>query len=190
VPLRQDFERDGSEHPHQPVAVECTAALVREVHALDANLALYEMITLQEQVKRSTSPQLVAVLVSILVGWRFFSRVACTRHVLHVAQSTRNLDCACTWSWRGNLCRLVISRGLRLTQERLFGATAALALTKLLDSFSIMSARTIRWYSFGAGCDERLLRSQLVYACLAASRPIPPRIRIDLPSPMCGGRLF
>ncbi len=45
-----------------------SAALVREVHALDANLALYEMITLQEQVNR-TSPQLVAVtLVSILGG--------------------------------------------------------------------------------------------------------------------------
>jgi len=43
------------------------AALAREVRALDANLAPYEMITLQEQVDRSTSPQQVAVtLVGIL----------------------------------------------------------------------------------------------------------------------------
>jgi len=42
---------------------------LREVHALDGNLALCEMITLQEQVDGSTSPQLVAVtLVSILGG--------------------------------------------------------------------------------------------------------------------------
>jgi len=36
-----------------------SATLLREVRALDGNLALYEMITLQEQVDRSTSPQLV-----------------------------------------------------------------------------------------------------------------------------------
>jgi len=35
--------------------------LGREVHALDPDLALYEVITLQEQVDRSTSPQQVAV---------------------------------------------------------------------------------------------------------------------------------
>src|ERR1700693_2582325 len=37
------------------------AALAREVHALDANLAPYEVISLQEQMERSTSPQRGAV---------------------------------------------------------------------------------------------------------------------------------
>src|SRR5260370_36692782 len=45
------------------------AALTREVHALDPDLALFEVITLQEQLDRSTSPQMVAVtLVGVLGG--------------------------------------------------------------------------------------------------------------------------
>jgi hypothetical protein len=44
------------------------AALAREVHALDPNLALDEVITLQEQLDRSTSAQLVALtLVSFCI---------------------------------------------------------------------------------------------------------------------------
>src|SRR5438552_5974596 len=43
--------------------------LFRSVHTLDPGLALYEVITLQEQLDRSTSPQLVAVtLVAVLGG--------------------------------------------------------------------------------------------------------------------------
>ena len=51
-----------------PLSPEAMAtALTREVHALDPDLALFEVITLQEQVDRSTSPQLVAVtLVGVL----------------------------------------------------------------------------------------------------------------------------
>src|ERR1700733_9157224 len=43
--------------PRQTMAT----VLAREVRALDANLAPYEVISLQEQVDRSTAPQLVAV---------------------------------------------------------------------------------------------------------------------------------
>src|SRR5262249_9514950 len=70
VPLRQDFVRGPALYIRttQPLQT-MQLALLREVRALDANLALYEMITLQEQVNRSTSPQLVAVtLVAILGG--------------------------------------------------------------------------------------------------------------------------
>ena len=70
VPLLQDFVRGPALYIRtaQPLQ-SISAALLREVHALDGDLALYEMITLQEQVDRSTSPQLVAVtLVSILGG--------------------------------------------------------------------------------------------------------------------------
>jgi len=70
VPLRQDFVRGPALNIRTTQPLESMlAALVREVHRLDPNLALYEMITLQEQVNRSASPQLVAVtLVSILGG--------------------------------------------------------------------------------------------------------------------------
>jgi ABC-type antimicrobial peptide transport system permease subunit len=113
------------------------AALVREVHALDANLALYEMITLQEQVNRSTSPQLVAVtLVSILGGLALLLAGVGLYGVMSyaVAQSTRELGLRMALgAGAANLLRLVISRGLRLTAGGvLFGTVAALALTRLL----------------------------------------------------------
>lgn len=138
VPLRQDFVRKPvlnirTTQPLQSVK----AALVREVHALDANLALYEMITLQEQVNRSTSPQLVAVtLVSILGGLALLLAGVGLYGVMSyaVAQSTRELGLRMALgAGAGNLLRLIISRGLRLTGAGiLFGSIAALALTRLL----------------------------------------------------------
>ena len=67
VPLRQDFARGPVLYVRTTEPVRGIAeALVSQVHALDANVALYELLTLQEQVNRSTSPQLVAVtLVSL-----------------------------------------------------------------------------------------------------------------------------
>ena len=138
VPLRQDFVRGPvlNIRTNQPLP-SMRAALVREVHALDANLALYEMITLQEQVNRSTSPQLVAVtLVSILGGLALLLAGVGLYGVMSyaVAQSTRELGLRMALgAGAANLLRLVISRGLRLTAGGvLFGAVAALALTRLL----------------------------------------------------------
>lgn len=138
VPLRQDFVRGPvlNIRTNRPLPAISTA-VVREVHALDANLALYEMITLQEQVNRSTSPQLVAVtLVSILGGLALLLAGVGLYGVMSyaVAQSTRELGLRMALgAGASNLLRLVISRGLRLTAGGiLFGAVAALALAKLL----------------------------------------------------------
>ena len=138
VPLRQEFERGPALNirTSQPLP-SVRAALVRAVHALDPNLALYEMITLQEQVNRSTSPQLVAVtLVSILGGLALLLAAVGLYGVMSyaVAQSTRELGLRMALgAGAANLLRLVISRGLRLTAGGvLFGAVAALALTRLL----------------------------------------------------------
>jgi hypothetical protein len=75
VPLRQNFSRGAGLYIRTPLSPEMMAtALAREVHALDPNLALYEVISLQEQVDRSTSPQLVAVtLVGVLGGMAYCS---------------------------------------------------------------------------------------------------------------------
>ena len=137
VPLLQDFEREPvfyirSIQPLQSVS----AALLREVHALDGNLALYEIITLQEQVDRSTSPQLVAVtLVSILGGLALLLAAVGLYGVMSyaVAQSIRELGLRMALGARAaDLFRQVISRGLRLTAVGvLCGATAGLALTRL-----------------------------------------------------------
>ncbi len=137
VPLLQDFARGPdlyirSSQPMQSIS----AALLREVHALDANLALYEMITLQEQVDRSTSPQLVAVdLVSILGGFALLLAAVGLYGVMSyaVAQSIRELGLRMALgATAADLFRRVISRGLRLTAVGvLCGATAGLVLTRL-----------------------------------------------------------
>ncbi|PYM07829.1 MAG: hypothetical protein DMF15_09730, partial [Verrucomicrobia bacterium] len=69
VPLRQYFSKEPDIHIRttQPLQTVQTA-LIREVRALDPNLAVYEMITLQEQVERSTSHELVAVALVALFG--------------------------------------------------------------------------------------------------------------------------
>jgi macrolide transport system ATP-binding/permease protein len=141
VPLRQDFTRGPALNIRTTQSLpSISAALVREVRALDANLALYEMITLQEQVNRSTSPQLVAVtLVSILGGLALLLAGVGLYGVMSyaVAQSTRELGLRMALgAGAPNLLRLVISRGLRLTAGGvLFGTVAGLALTRLLGKF-------------------------------------------------------
>jgi ABC-type antimicrobial peptide transport system permease subunit len=109
------------------------------------------MITLQEQVNRSTSPQLVAVtLVSILGGLALLLAGVGLYGVMSyaVAQSTRELGLRMALgAGATNLLRLVISRGLRLTAGGvLFGAVAALALTRLLGKLYNVSPHD-PWYS-------------------------------------------
>jgi macrolide transport system ATP-binding/permease protein len=137
VPLLQDFVRGPALYVRttQPLR-RVAAALLHEVQALDANLALYEMITLQEQVNRSTSPQLVAVtLVSILGGLALLLAAVGLYGVMSyaVAQSIRELGLRMALgAGAASLIRLVISRGLRLTAAGvLCGGTAALVLTRL-----------------------------------------------------------
>ncbi len=138
VPLRQDFTRGPALNIRTTQSLQSiSAALVREVHALDSNLALYEMITLQEQVNRSTSPQLVAVaLVSILGGLALLLAGVGLYGVMSyaVAQSRRDLGLRMALGAdAASLLRLVISRGLRLTAGGvLFGTVAGLVLTRLL----------------------------------------------------------
>jgi macrolide transport system ATP-binding/permease protein len=139
VPLRQDFVRGPilNIRTSQPLP-SLSATLIREVHALDENLALYEMITLQEQVNRSTSPQLVAVtMVSTLGGLALLLAGVGLYGVMSyaVAQSTRELGLRMALGATApNLLRLVISRGLRLTAAGiLFGAVAALAFARFLE---------------------------------------------------------
>jgi macrolide transport system ATP-binding/permease protein len=138
LPLRQDFVKQPALYIRttQPLR-GVLAAVVREVHALDENLALYEMITLQEQVKRSTSPQLVAVtLVSALGGLALLLAGVGLYGVMSytVAQNARELGLRMALGADAtNLLRLVVSRGLRLTAAGvLFGLVGALALTRLL----------------------------------------------------------
>jgi macrolide transport system ATP-binding/permease protein len=140
VPLRQDFVPGAglSIRTTQPLQT-IQAAVTREVRAIDSNLALYEMITLQEQVDRSTSPQLVAVtLVAILGGLALLLASIGLYGVMSyaVSQSTRELGLRMALgAGASNLLRLVLSRGLVLTTTGvLLGVVAAFALTRLLGN--------------------------------------------------------
>ncbi len=137
VPLLQDFVRGPALYIRSAQPLQSlSAALFREVHSLDGNLALYEMITLQEQVDRSTSPQLVAVnLISILGGLALLLAAVGLYGVMSygVAQSIREFGLRMALgASAANLFGRVISRGMRLTAVGvLCGATAGLAMTRL-----------------------------------------------------------
>src|SRR5467141_2410180 len=140
VPLRQNFSVGGGLYIRTALRPETMAsALMREVHALDGNLALFEVITLQEQVDRSTSPQMVAVtLVGILGGLALLLAAIGLYGVMSyaVSQGTRELGLRMALgAGASNLLRLVLSRGLALTAGGVtLGAAVALGLTRLLGS--------------------------------------------------------
>jgi macrolide transport system ATP-binding/permease protein len=138
IPLLQDFVKSPALNVRttQPLQ-NISDALLREVRGLDRNLALYEIITLQEQVNRSTSPQLVAVtLVSILAGLALLLAAVGLYGVMSyaVAQSMRELALRMALgAGSGDVLRLVISRGLKLTAGGIaLGAVAGLVLTRFL----------------------------------------------------------
>jgi macrolide transport system ATP-binding/permease protein len=115
-------------------------ALAREVRALDSNLALYETITLQEQLERSTASQKVAVtLVGILGGLALLLAAIGLYGVMSymVSQSARELGLRMALGAdSSNLLRLVMRRGLTLTAiGMMLGALGALELTRLISGF-------------------------------------------------------
>jgi len=186
VPLRQDFVSGPvlNIRTNQPLP-SLSAALVREVHALDLNLALYETIKLQEHVNRSTSPQLVAVtLVSILGGLALLLAAVGLYGIMSytVAQSRRELGLRMALgAGAANLLRLVISRGLRLTAGGvLFGTVAALALTRLLGPL-LYNVSPHDPLVFGSALAVMIITA--ISACLLpawqASRTDPARVLRD-----------
>lgn len=138
VPRRQNFSVGSGLYIRTPLKPETMAtALVREIRTLDSNLAPYEVITLQEQVDRSTSVQKVAVtLVSVLSGLALLLATIGLYGVMSyaVSQSSREMGLRMALGADApSLLRLVMSRGLKLTAGGvLLGAAAALGLTPLL----------------------------------------------------------
>ena len=140
IPLRQNSMSGGWLHVRTPLTSDVTgAAIAREVRALDANLAPYEVITLQEQLNRSTSPQMVAVtLVAVLGGLALLLAAIGLYGVMSyaVSQSTRELGLRMALgAGASNVLRLVLSRGLLLTTTGIMiGFALALLLTRLLGN--------------------------------------------------------
>lgn len=141
VPRRQNFAIGASLNIRTPLNPRTIGdELAREVQSLDGNLALYEVITLQEQVDRSTSPQKVAVTLLAVLGGLALSLAAIGLYGVMsyaVSQSTRELGLRMALGARASdLLRLVMVQGLALTAAGvLLGLAAALLLTRLLGTY-------------------------------------------------------
>ncbi len=140
VPLRQNSLRGSVLNIRTPLAPQTTAtAIAREVHALDSNLAPYEVITMQEQLDRSTSAQMVAVTLVGILGTLALVLAAIGLYGVMsyaVSQSTRELGLRMALGADAiSLLRLVFSRGLALTAGGVaLGAAVALGMTRLLGN--------------------------------------------------------
>lgn len=113
------------------------AAMVREVHALDPDLAPMETITMREQVDRSTSAQqIAAMLLGVFGGLALLLAAIGLYGVMSyaVSQSKRELGLRMAIGARPlDLFQLVMSRGLVLTAGGIIlGAAAVLGLTRLI----------------------------------------------------------
>jgi predicted permease len=114
-------------------------ALVREIHALDENLAPGEIITMQEQVDRTTAVQRMAVsmlgvfgsLALLLAAIGLYGVMSYT-----VSQSKRELGLRMALgAGASDLMRMVMSHGLALTAGGVvLGGVAALGLTRLIGN--------------------------------------------------------
>jgi ABC-type antimicrobial peptide transport system permease subunit len=143
------------------------------------------MHTLQQQVERAASPQLVAVtLVSSLGGLALLLAAVGLYGLMSysVAQSTRELGLRMALGANAaNLLRLVITRGLRLTTAGVFcGVAAALALTRLLGQ---LLYRVSPYDPAVFGVALTVMAAIALFACLLpawrASRTDPARVLRD-----------
>jgi predicted permease len=114
-------------------------ALAREIHTLDPELPVYEVITMREQVNQQTRPQRVAVILLGVFGALALLLACIGIYAVMsyaVSQSSRELGVRMALgASAGQLLRLVFRQGLTLTVGGiLVGAAAALALTRLLGN--------------------------------------------------------
>jgi ABC-type antimicrobial peptide transport system permease subunit len=138
VALRQNFSAAAALHirtTQRPAAL--APALVREIHALDANVAPAELITMREQVDRTTAAQRISVTILVVFGTLALVLAAIGLYGVMastVSQSSRELALRMALgAGASDLLSLVLSRGLVLTAGGIVvGLVAALQLTRLL----------------------------------------------------------
>ena len=137
VPMRQSAMGLGLE-VRTPLGPETMAkVLAREIHKLDANVAPSEVITMQEQVDRTTAFQRVAVtMLGVFGGLALLLAAIGLYGVMSytVSQSARELGLRMALgAGAAHLLRGVMSQGMVLTAGGLaLGAVGALALTRLI----------------------------------------------------------
>ncbi len=138
VPLRQNFSSTFAVYLDTRQSVESLGPmLAREIHALDVDLAAYEVIPMSEQVHRKASSQQVALwlimifgaIALVLAGIGLYGVMSYS-----VSQSTRELGLRMALGADARtLIRLVMSKGAVLTGVGItVGAGVAIATTRLL----------------------------------------------------------
>src|SRR5256885_11160602 len=140
VPVRQNFFVGNAlliRTRETPGAI--TNALSREVHALDPTFAPYAEDRLQEQVdQRGYTQRLAVTLLAIFGGVALFLATIGLYAVMSYSVSQRTHELGLRMALgadAGNLLRLVLSHGLRLTTAGiLVGTIAAFVLTRLMGN--------------------------------------------------------
>ena len=141
VPLRQNFSATAALQIRTPQGPGAMApALVREIRALDANVAPGELITMREQVDRTTASQRIAVTILVVFGGLALVLAAVGLYgvmAATVSQSARELALRMALgAGARDLLRLVVLKWLALAAIGVTaGAVAALELTRLLGYF-------------------------------------------------------
>jgi macrolide transport system ATP-binding/permease protein len=121
--------------PLGPAAIR--PALVREIHALDSNIAPGEIITMREQLERTTASQLVALTMLIVFGGLALILAAIGLYgvmAATVAQSARQMALrVALGAETSHVLRLVLGTGLTVTAIGLaIGLAFALGTTRLM----------------------------------------------------------
>jgi len=139
VPLRQAFSIRASLNIRTALdAGTLAAALAREIHALDANLAPSEVITMRENINRTAlaSQQIVVALLGIFGGIALLLAAIGLYGLMSyaVSQSRREFGIRMALgAGPSNLLWLVLSHSLALTAGGVvLGAAVAMGLTRLI----------------------------------------------------------
>jgi predicted permease len=141
VPLRQNFSIRASLNIRTSVEPgTIAAALARQIHALDANLAPLEVITMRENINRTAlaSQQIMVALLGIFGGLALLLAAVGLYGVMSytVSQSTRELGLRMALGApRSDVLWVVMSHGLALTTGGVvLGSATALVLARLIGS--------------------------------------------------------
>ncbi|HKV39751.1 MAG TPA: ABC transporter permease, partial [Blastocatellia bacterium] len=137
VPMRQNSSGVGINIRTSLKPETLAKMLAGEVHAIDQNLAPGEVITMAEQIDRTTAAQQVAVrMLGVFGGLAVLLAAIGLYGVMSyaVSQSTRELGLRMALgAGAPDLLRLVVSHGLVLTAGGIvMGAVAAVGLTRII----------------------------------------------------------
>ena len=181
VPLRQSFSAVAALQVRTAQSPAAFApALAAAIHAIDGNVSPGEVITMREQIDRTTSSQIVAVtilgvfgaLALLMAAVGLYGVMAST-----VSQSARELALRLALGAdAAGLLRVVMSRGLYLTAGGIaIGCAASFELTRLLGYLL---------YQVSPRDPVVFTGATVVLACTAAAACLLPALRATRTDPI------